>query len=62
MAHGFGFRAGRLNVNQTSQDQLNTSTGAPLNEDRFLIRRARLGAFVDQTLPRRRSRNRRQHR
>jgi len=37
-----------LNVNQTSQDQINSSTGAPLNDNRFLIRRARLGAFVDQ--------------
>ena len=29
---------------QISEDQLNTSTGAPLNEDRFLLRRARLRA------------------
>ncbi len=43
-----GFVQADLNVNQTSQDQLNTSTGAPLNDNRFLIRRARLGAFVDQ--------------
>jgi hypothetical protein len=43
-----GFVQADLNVNQTSQDQLNPSTGAPLNDNRFLIRRARLGAFVDQ--------------
>jgi hypothetical protein len=43
-----GFVQADLNVNQTSQDQLNTSTGAPLNDNRFLIRRARLGAFLDQ--------------
>ena len=43
-----GFVQADLNVNQTSQDQLNTSTGAPLNDNRFLIRRARLGASVGQ--------------
>ena len=43
-----GFVQADLNVDQTSQDQLNPSTGAPLNDNRFLIRRARLGAFVDQ--------------
>ncbi len=43
-----GFVQADLNVNQTSQDQLNTSTGAPLNDNRFLIRRMRLGAFVDR--------------
>jgi hypothetical protein len=43
-----GFVQADLNVNQTSEDQLNTSTGAPLNDNRFLIRRMRLGAFVDQ--------------
>ena len=43
-----GFVQANLNVNQTSQDQINSSTGAPLNDNRFLIRRARLGAFVDQ--------------
>jgi hypothetical protein len=43
-----GFVQADLNVNQTSQDQINTSTGVPLNDNRFLIRRARLGAVVDQ--------------
>ena len=32
---------------QDAQDQLNPSTGAPLNDARFLIRRARLRADVD---------------
>ena len=32
---------------QASQDQLNPSTGEPLNQTRFLIRRARLRAEVD---------------
>jgi len=32
---------------QASQDELNPSTGAPLNETRFLIRRARLRAEAD---------------
>ncbi|HZS39552.1 MAG TPA: hypothetical protein VFF06_22125 [Polyangia bacterium] len=54
------WRAGRLGVslggfvqadavawNQRSQDQLDPSTGAPINLTRFLIRRARLRAEVD---------------
>ncbi len=32
---------------QSSQDEINPSTGAPLNDERFLIRRARLRAEVD---------------
>ena len=53
-------RAGRFNLtlsgftqvdvtawNQLSQDQLNPATGAPLNQTRFNIRRARLRAEVD---------------
>ena len=43
-----GFVQADLNVNQTSQDQLNSSSGAPLNDNRFFIRRARLSAAVDQ--------------
>ena len=43
-----GFVQADLNVKQTSQDQLNASTGVPLNDNRFLIRRARLRAAVDQ--------------
>ena len=34
---------------QSSSDQINPSTGAPLNEDRFLIRRARVKASLDGT-------------
>ncbi|MEO7108914.1 MAG: hypothetical protein ABI183_00635 [Polyangiaceae bacterium] len=37
-------------TNQASQDQLNTSTGAPLNQDRFLLRRGHLRADVDYGL------------
>jgi hypothetical protein len=34
---------------QSAEDQLNPSTGAPLNEERFNIRRARLRATIDRT-------------
>ncbi|MEO5769840.1 MAG: hypothetical protein ABIS92_15910, partial [Polyangia bacterium] len=34
---------------QSSQDQLNPSTGAPLNQDRIAIRRARLRASLERT-------------
>jgi hypothetical protein len=37
-----GFIQSDLAFRQSSDDQLNSSTSAPLNEDRFLIRRARL--------------------
>ena len=43
-----GFVQADLNVRQTSEDQLNSSTGAPLNDNRFLLRRARLSTAVDQ--------------
>ena len=35
---------------QSSQNQLNPSSGEPLNEDRFLVRRARLRVETDQGL------------
>ena len=35
-------------LNQASSDQLNYSTGNPLNDQRFLIRRARLKATLDR--------------
>lgn len=35
---------------QTSENQLNPSTGEPLNEDRFVLRRARLKLETDQGL------------
>jgi hypothetical protein len=34
---------------QASEDQLNPSTGAPLNEQRFTVRRARLRTTLDKT-------------
>lgn len=37
-----------LYVKQTSEDQLNTSTGAPLNDDRFALRRLRLRTALDR--------------
>ncbi len=37
-----GFVQADLAFRQSSEDQLNSSTSSPLNEDRFLIRRARL--------------------
>ena len=43
-----GFVQTDFTSKQISEDQLNTSTGAPLNEDRFFIRRARLRATLDQ--------------
>src|SRR5262249_23631769 len=35
---------------QSSEDQINGATGDPLNEDRFLVRRARLRANLDYGL------------
>jgi hypothetical protein len=43
-----GFVQTDFTSKQISEDQLNPSTGAPLNEDRFFIRRARLRAAIDQ--------------
>src|ERR1035437_7910143 len=43
-----GFVQTDLTSKQISENQLNSSTGAPLNEDRFFIRRARLRSAVDQ--------------
>lgn len=40
-----GFIQADYVVSQLSEDQLADGTGKPLNEDRFLIRRARLSAF-----------------
>jgi hypothetical protein len=42
-----GFLQADLAFRQSSEDQLNTSTGAPLNEDRFVLRRARLRAAYE---------------
>ena len=43
-----GFVQADLAFRQSSEDQLNPSTGAPLNQDRFLIRRARLRATLER--------------
>jgi hypothetical protein len=43
-----GFLQSDMYVKQTSENQLNTSTGAPLNDDRFTIRRARLRGSIDR--------------
>ncbi len=44
-----GFVQADGTMRQSSQDQLNPSTGVPLNQDRFSIRRARLRASVERT-------------
>jgi hypothetical protein len=44
-----GFLQADLAFRQSSEDQINSSTGAPLNEDRFLLRRARLRGAYDST-------------
>lgn len=43
-----GFMQNDFYVKQTSEDQLNISTGAPLNDNRFTIRRARLRGAIDR--------------
>ena len=43
-----GFMQNDFYVKQTSEDQLNTSTGAPLNDNRFTVRRARLRGAIDR--------------
>jgi hypothetical protein len=45
----YGLVQADLAVQQGAQDQINPDNGQPLNTDRFLIRRARLGARVDRT-------------
>ena len=42
-----GFLQADLAFRQSSEDEVNPSTGVPLNEDRFLIRRARLKLTAD---------------
>jgi hypothetical protein len=44
-----GYLQSDLQIRQSSQDQLNPTSGEPLNNDRFLIRRARLLVDVDRT-------------
>jgi hypothetical protein len=42
-----GFVQADLSFRQSSQEQINSSTGAPLNENRFVLRRARLRTSYD---------------
>lgn len=43
-----GFLEADMYVRQSSEDQLNTSTGAPLNDNRFALRRARFRGSIDR--------------
>jgi hypothetical protein len=43
-----GYLQSDLVFRQSSESQLNPTSGAPLNEDRFLIRRARLMLDMDR--------------
>ena len=43
-----GFMQADMYVKQTSEDQINTSSGAPLNDNRFSIKRARLRGSIDR--------------
>jgi hypothetical protein len=45
----YGLVQSDLVIQQGAQDQINPDNGQPLNTDRFLIRRARLGARLDRT-------------
>jgi hypothetical protein len=44
-----GFMQADVAFRKSSEDQINPSTGDPLNEDRFSIRRARLKATLERT-------------
>jgi hypothetical protein len=43
-----GFAQTDFTVRQSSSDQLNSSTGDPLNQNRFMLRRARLATTLDR--------------
>jgi len=45
----YGLVQADYQIRQSSQDQINPDTGLPLNQDRFLIRRARLGVAMKRT-------------
>jgi hypothetical protein len=45
----YGLVQADYQIRQSSQDQINPDTGLPLNQDRFLIRRARLGVAMKKT-------------
>ena len=44
----YGYVQADYQVRQSSEDQLDPASGQPLNQDRFLIRRARLGVTMDR--------------
>ncbi|MGO9291874.1 MAG: hypothetical protein ACLQIJ_24335, partial [Polyangia bacterium] len=44
----YGYVQADYQVRQSSEDQLDPTSGQPLNQDRFLIRRARLGVTMDR--------------
>jgi hypothetical protein len=44
----YGYVQADLQFRQSSEDQLDPTSGQPINQDRFLIRRARLGAAIDK--------------
>lgn len=44
----YGYVQADYQIRQSSEDQVNPTSGVPLNQDRFLIPRARLGAFFER--------------
>ncbi|MGB8295672.1 MAG: hypothetical protein WCG85_09630 [Polyangia bacterium] len=44
----YGYVQADYQTRQSSEDQLDPTSGQPLNQDRFLIRRARLGVTMDR--------------
>jgi hypothetical protein len=44
----YGYVQADYQVRQSSEDQLDPASGQPLNQDRFIIRRARLGVTLDR--------------
>jgi hypothetical protein len=44
----FGYVQADYQLRQSSEDQLDPASGQPLNQDRFLVRRARLGVTLDR--------------
>ena len=45
----YGYAQADYQIRQSSEDQLASNGSQPLNQDRFLIRRARLGVTMDRT-------------
>ncbi len=44
----YGYVQADYQLRQSSEDQLNPTSGTPLNQDRFLVRRARLGVLFER--------------